>query len=432
MDSEAHGHFVSADQAEVEQEQSGGQFGIEALGQGEAGQDGSQQDLQQGGQQVVYSAGTHAGYTAAGHAGYSSGRVYGASSPLYTSMASSGSTAMSASPGFCAPSVTRTSGRVVASFEHPPVLPVNLPVEHAHISPAANSAICSAGASHMTSFVAPHADVHSIHAASGFTHGAFPHSHGLEPASFHHHPPHLPMPLMEAVPPHLVSHVHALPPRPLIARRKKKLTLGAYDLRGDVAAIRMALIYINRPYDEKVYKNSPEASNEVQLDLEKLRPGCPFIDVPYLIDDEHIICRADPILRYLGRRFRLYGLTEADMSMIDMIMDSVLLVYPAGFPFHDPESASAWAEEPGRALLERLESHLEQLGSRTFLVLPHEPTIADFAAWEAVDAILSVTPDLAVTHPRVQAFHTHIRALPALAPYWRLEISRASRLSVLP
>ena len=109
------------------------------------------------------------------------------------------------------------------------------------------------------------------------------------------------------------------------------ITLGYWGIRGLAQPIRFLLTYAQVPFSELrlgVLQNGTVMNKEEEeKDWEKARStlNMPFPNLPYLIDNSKStpieLTQSNTILRYLARRFDLYGDSELERSEIDLLQD---------------------------------------------------------------------------------------------------------------
>ena len=105
--------------------------------------------------------------------------------------------------------------------------------------------------------------------------------------------------------------------------------LGYWDIRGLAQPIRFLLAYAKAPFSEvRIGVNqdgSLIADEATDWEAHKHSLGVAFPNLPYLIDKsgptEVRLTQSNAVLRYLARRFDLYGDSEAEQITIDVLQE---------------------------------------------------------------------------------------------------------------
>ncbi|XP_068230704.1 glutathione S-transferase Mu 2-like [Palaemon carinicauda] len=97
---------------------------------------------------------------------------------------------------------------------------------------------------------------------------------------------------------------------------------GYWNVRGLGQYIRLVLEYAGEQYEEKSYKFGPppEYDRDAWFSV-KPTMDLPLPNLPYYIDGDVKLTQSYAILRHLGRKYDLYGNTEKERMMVDMLMD---------------------------------------------------------------------------------------------------------------
>ncbi len=168
-----------------------------------------------------------------------------------------------------------------------------------------------------------------------------------------------------------------------------ELELGYWAIRGLAQPIRFLLAYAKAPFSEVrigVNQNGSLIADEsTDWESHKHSLGVAFPNLPYLIDKsgptEVRLTQSNAILRYLARRFDLYGDSEAEQITIDVLQEEAYdfrnLIVKAAYTLGDGYPA-AFAEFAATAIpryLDSFESYLAKrensshfFGKRTSLV----------------------------------------------------------------
>lgn len=111
-----------------------------------------------------------------------------------------------------------------------------------------------------------------------------------------------------------------------------KIEIGYWAIRGLGQPIRFLLAFADVPFSEVRLGANPDGTLITDKSIEsadwaayKKTIALPFPNLPYLIDrsgpSELRLTQSNAILRYLGRRFDLYGDCESDRAAIDVLQD---------------------------------------------------------------------------------------------------------------
>ena len=111
-----------------------------------------------------------------------------------------------------------------------------------------------------------------------------------------------------------------------------KIELGYWAIRGLAQPIRLLLNYLNIPFYEVrlgAYSDGTIMTDRSEESLDwkthKQSVDFPFPNLPYLIDksncEEIRLTQSNAIMRYLGRKYELYGDNEVDKICIEMLQE---------------------------------------------------------------------------------------------------------------
>jgi len=111
-----------------------------------------------------------------------------------------------------------------------------------------------------------------------------------------------------------------------------KIELGYWAIRGLGQPIRFLLAFTEVPFSEVRLGANPDGTlitdksdQSADWDEHKKTIEFPFPNLPYLIDKSGPnvvrLTQSNAVIRYLGRRFDLYGDCESDRAAIDVLQD---------------------------------------------------------------------------------------------------------------
>lgn len=202
-------------------------------------------------------------------------------------------------------------------------------------------------------------------------------------------------------------------------------TLTYFAIRGRGEPIRLVFAALGKP------------CNEDPVDMKIMKSDAsvfPFGQVPRFRDEEVDMCQSNAILRHLGRKYGLYGKTEKDACMVDMIMDGVEsiklkylnLIYvdrlndeakEQFFKAHcDP--STMW-ERNGGAHFEYLEKLIQRNeASGSGYSVGEGLTISDIVLFDMVDMMFRIYGQtFGEKMPSLSALHTKVGSLDGIKSY---------------
>ncbi len=191
-------------------------------------------------------------------------------------------------------------------------------------------------------------------------------------------------------------------------------------------------------YDERV----PEAG-ETKANLDKYLCGqCPRYE-----DADIDLVQSGAILRYLGRKYNLYGSSVKEKAYIDIVLDSVYALSTKYLPpiyFSESEEAKAASTEEywqkhgdpaganadwiSGAHLAFINNMLKKFGGDGPYLLGSTLSIADMVIFAMVDShvvCLGLGERLSLAYPALMEHHAAVGALPAVAKFIESEARHA-------
>ena len=145
-----------------------------------------------------------------------------------------------------------------------------------------------------------------------------------------------------------------------------------------------------------------------------------FPNLPYLFDEESgfKLSQSNAILRYLGRKFKLDGSSEAERIRIDLTEQQVQdcwssLIREIYSPTASTESLQAHRDN---VVPDQLAALSRFLGSKDFFS-GGSLSYADFKAYEWLYITRLFAPDAFAKHANLAAFLTRIESLPKVAAF---------------
>ena len=173
---------------------------------------------------------------------------------------------------------------------------------------------------------------------------------------------------------------------------------------------------------------------EEEKDWEKVRStlNMPFPNLPYLIDNSQSapieLTQSNTILRYLARRFDLYGDSDLERSEIDLLQDEaydfrneiIKTAYTLGGEYN--EVYDHFANNTLPDYLHSFEQYLTNQKHQTFFV-GDRLSLVDFVFYELLWQMQLMVPG-SITEPdqpMLIAFIKHFEAIPQIAAYTQSE-----------
>ena len=221
-----------------------------------------------------------------------------------------------------------------------------------------------------------------------------------------------------------------------VKSKKAKIELGYWAIRGLGQPIRFLMVYADVEFSEtrlgiesdgRVMSREEEAEDWSMI-KEKL--DMPFPNLPFLIDRSGAevvqITQSNAVLRYLARRFDLYGDNELDRIEIDVIQEEaydlrnkiVKAAYTLG---EDYKTAfNEFQETAVPRHLDSLEKHLSKRSNKTCFV-GSRISLVDFVLYELIWQVSLMVPGSvsSITHPLLANYIDDFSKLPKIAAYMK-------------
>jgi len=223
--------------------------------------------------------------------------------------------------------------------------------------------------------------------------------------------------------------------------KKDKIIVAYWEIRGLGAPLRMICEYANAPYEAVTYplKGSPgNWDNSSWMDFKPtLKAKNPLINLPYVIDGNHIVTQSNACFYYLGRKFNLNGKNEEEhikndqclMQVVDMRNEAVYLFYSS------PEEYSKKIDKYVDSDITKNYTKFEEwlaYNKTAYLVHNDGPATADFHLWEMLDQHEALAKSinrpnlfLGIGHeseptkyPLLREYYKRFRALSSLQNYF--------------
>ncbi|XP_059153766.1 glutathione S-transferase Mu 4-like isoform X2 [Physella acuta] len=194
--------------------------------------------------------------------------------------------------------------------------------------------------------------------------------------------------------------------------------LGYWAIRGLAQPIRLLLTYVGEDFndDRYVQGDGPTFSRDEWMKV-KNTLGLDFPNLPYYIDDEVKLTQSNTILRYLGRKYKLYGETPKENAEVDLLLD-VIMDVRNGFVrlCYGPEITDAVRQEYVQQVKATLDSLEKFLGDKKFFV-GDKVTICDFHIYEMFDQHKLFEPSLFEGRKSLNEYLHRFEELPKIKEY---------------
>lgn len=217
-----------------------------------------------------------------------------------------------------------------------------------------------------------------------------------------------------------------------IERAGAELELGYWAIRGLAQPIRFLLAYVEAPFSEVRLGVEPDGriieDESADWMSHKGTLGVPFPNLPYLIDSsgpaEIRLTQSNAVLRYLARRFDLYGETESERTTIDVVQEEAYdfrnRIVKAAYTLGDAYAA-AYDEFVGTAVprhLDGLEDYLSNRTADTHFV-GSRISLVDFVLYELIWQTSLMAPGsvTGTSRPHLFAFIEGFAKIPPIASY---------------
>lgn len=214
-----------------------------------------------------------------------------------------------------------------------------------------------------------------------------------------------------------------------------KIELGYWAIRGLGQPIRFLLAFAEVPFSEVrlgahqdgtlITDRSVESAD---WDDHRKTIDFPFPNLPYLVDrsGEHEIrlTQSNAIMRHLGRQFDLYGDSESDRAIIDMLQDEAYdlrnrIIDTTYVDASDyPATLAAFIEGAIPRHVDRFEQYLRSAGSLSHFV-GQRTSLVDFILYELIWQTSVMVPG-SITEkdrPSLFAFTQAFESIPQIAAY---------------
>nr|XP_033776865.1 glutathione S-transferase P 1-like [Geotrypetes seraphini] len=199
-----------------------------------------------------------------------------------------------------------------------------------------------------------------------------------------------------------------------------------FPLRGRAEPIRLLLADQGVEWKEEVLSEKKWKAGEVGL-----KKTTVFGQLPQFQDGDFVLFQSNTILRYLGRKYGLYGSNDKEAALIDMVNDGVedLRMKYAGAVVQHELGPEKYIEELPNHLgpFERLLSQNSKGGG---FIAGNKISYADFSLLHTLQNHLDLAPDCLKSLPLLSAYVKRMSSRSKLQAY--LESEARKNRPILP
>lgn len=183
------------------------------------------------------------------------------------------------------------------------------------------------------------------------------------------------------------------PVRPKVHRNQETFRFKLYESEENFYSdvIRLIFSFAQVPLKEKRLKAD---------ELEKLKENSPFDAAPILrVDKNEKIFQFDPILRFIGEKFFLYGANKKEKVLVDMLVESLREIDRQILDKNrlfgkDKENFRKWLENEGAQNLVKLNKILTSFKVRGAFSLGNFVSVVDFWIYKLIGLLFENEPKI--------------------------------------
>jgi len=186
-----------------------------------------------------------------------------------------------------------------------------------------------------------------------------------------------------------------------------------FPIRGRAEAIRLILEDQGAQYEFKAVERE---------EWQRIKPSTPFGQIPMLTDGDFQLPQSNAIIRYLGRKYDMYGKGIRENAWVDAILDHaedirveyLIMIYDKAC---SDEARHKHITEVFHIGLTKLEKLLVSNGGGDGWIVGSGCTIADITLFELLDQHLALEKNLLKDFPKLAGLHARVAARPRIAAY---------------
>jgi len=193
--------------------------------------------------------------------------------------------------------------------------------------------------------------------------------------------------------------------------------LGYWSIRGLAQPIRLLLAYTETDYEDKRYTLGPAPEyDRGEWLTDKVTLGLDFPNLPYYIDGDVKLTQSLAIIRYLARKNKLDGQTEAERLRIELAEQQLVDLNTAFVRLSYDPNFETLKVDYLKNLPDGLKLLSEFLGDRPYLAGANL-SYADFLAYELLDKLVLLAADEVSKFANLKQYQSRIESLPTIANY---------------
>jgi len=191
---------------------------------------------------------------------------------------------------------------------------------------------------------------------------------------------------------------------------------GYWDIRGLGQPIRLLLAYKRVEYKDKRYFTGPAPDYDKSEWLNvKQNLGLDFPNLPYLIDGDVKLSQTHAIMRYLGRKYDLFGKNDEENWRIDLA-EQQLADFRQSWSTLCYSGYATKANEFRTNLPNQLKAFSQFLGARNFFG-GERITYVDFLIYEILFQLKVFSAESFTGLDNLTGYLSRIESLPSIAEY---------------
>jgi len=201
----------------------------------------------------------------------------------------------------------------------------------------------------------------------------------------------------------------------LVPATHAKLTLYYFPIRGLGEEVRLVLEEAGTDYDDI----RVQIGSELHQDLKA--KYLTFGQVPIVFDGSHQILQSKAIIRYLARKYNLYGDTEDQKIAADMLLEATvdfrLSWRKITYSQHFDTEKEFYINKELPPQLAKFENFLKQANGGHEYFAGSKVTFADLVFYELLDLHTLLGPHCLEAFPLLKAFKARIEERPKIKAY---------------
>ncbi|XP_063729154.1 glutathione S-transferase Mu 6-like [Symsagittifera roscoffensis] len=199
------------------------------------------------------------------------------------------------------------------------------------------------------------------------------------------------------------------------------LTIGYWSLRGLGEPVHLVLEYLGLRYEKKTYHYHIEDFQE-WFAKDKLEIGMDYPNLPYLIDGDFKVAQTLTVLKYIGRKYGLFGSEDIQkLAKQEEVLDNIhflrvewaIMCYGEDY---ETKRAEYYGEQGMRNFADHMSYFEKVLGRQTWLA-GENVFVGDFYMWHLLDINELCEPTCLDNFPNLRKFKAAVAELPRIAEY---------------